>query len=283
MILVTGATGNVGRPLVARLTAEGHKVRGLTRNPDRARMPDDAVAVAADDLGAALDGVFAVFLNPAAFWGGAGEFLRLAAERGVRRVVTLSSSSVVDASLPIDSMNPIAEHHRALEAEVEAVAADAGMEWTHVRPGMFATNTLAWAEALRRDGVLRVAHARSQAAPIHEDDIADVAALALTGALGDSGPTPVLTGPETLSQTDQLGLIAEATGRQLRLEEISHEEARADMIAAGTPAEFADVLLDVTAGLVDAPAQVSPGYEQLTGNPGRSFAQWARDHAEDFR
>ncbi|MGP3990639.1 NAD(P)H-binding protein [Streptomyces sp. 3N207] len=283
MILVTGATGNVGRPLVARLTAEGHKVRGLTRNPDRARLPDGALPVAADDLGAALDGASAVFLNPAAFWNGAGELLRLAAERGVGRVVTLSSSSVVASSLPMDPRNPIAEHHRALEAEVEAVAATAGMEWTHVRPGMFATNTLTWADALRRDGVLRAAHARAQAAPIHEDDIADVAALALTGALGAAGPTPVLTGPESLTQTDQLRLIGEATGRDLRFDEIPHEEARADMIAAGTPAGIADVLLDLAAGSVDVPAQVSPGVEQLTDSPGRSFAQWARDHAEDFR
>ncbi|MGI5353069.1 NAD(P)H-binding protein [Streptomyces sp. CA-250714] len=282
MILVTGATGNVGRPLVARLTAEGHKVRGLTRNPDRARLPDGATPVAADDLNAALDGVSAVFLNPAAFWGGAGELLRIAAERGVGRVVTLSSSSVVASSLPMNPDNPIAEHHRALEGEVEAAAAAAGMECTHVRPGMFATNTLAWADALRRDGVLRAAHARAHAAPIHEDDIADVAALALTGALG-AGPTPVLTGPESLTQADQLSLIAEATGRELRFDEIPQEEARADMIAAGTPAGIADALLDLAAVSVDVPAEVSPGVEQLTGRPGRTFAQWARDHAEDFR
>ncbi|MET9862530.1 NAD(P)H-binding protein [Streptomyces smyrnaeus] len=283
MILVTGATGNVGRPLVSRLTAEGHKVRGLTRSPDRARLPDGATPVGADDLGTALEGVSAVFVNPAAFRHGVGELLRLAAERGVEQVVTLSSSSVIESAMPVDPHNPIADHHRSMEEEVEAVAATAGMRWTHLRPGMFATNTLAWAAGLRRDGVLRAAHARAQVAPIHEDDIAAVAVLALTGALEARGATPALTGPASLSQADQLRLIAEATGRSLRYEEVSQQEARADMIAAGTPAEIADVLLDITAHSVDVPAQVSPAVEQLTGSPGRSFAQWARDHAEDFR
>ncbi|MEU4967315.1 hypothetical protein [Streptomyces smyrnaeus] len=55
------------------------------------------------------------------------------------------------------------------------------------------------------------------------------------------------------------------------------------MIAAGTPAGIADVLLGIAAHSVDVPAQVSPGVEQLTGSPGRSFAQWAREHAEGFR
>ncbi|WP_432108206.1 NAD(P)H-binding protein [Streptomyces sp. AA1529] len=283
MILVTGATGNVGRPLVERLTATGHKVRGLTRSPDRARLPDGALPVAADDLGAALDGADAVFLNPAAFWRGTGELLRLASERGVRRVVTLSSSSVVSSAMPLEPDNPIAEHHRTMEAEVEEAAAAAGMAWTHLRPGAFATNTLAWAESLRRDGVLRAAYAGAHAAPLHEDDIAAVAALALTGELAGDGPTPVLTGPESLTQEDQLRLLAEATGRSLWFEEIPHAEARADMIAAGTPGEFADVLLQLAACSVDVPAEVSPGVEQLTGSPGRSFAQWARDHVADFR
>ncbi|MBO8186516.1 NAD(P)H-binding protein [Streptomyces spirodelae] len=283
MILVTGATGNVGRPLVARLTAEGHEVRGLTRNPDRARLPDGATPVAADDLGAALDGASAVFLNPAAFWHGPGDLLQLAAERGVKRMVTLSSSSVVQAIPTVDPHNPIAEHHRSLENAVETAAAAAGMEWTHLRPGMFATNTLAWAEGVRRDGVVRAAHPRAHATPIHEDDIAAVAALALTGALGGSGATPVLTGPESLTQAEQLRLIAEATGRSLRFEEIPQEEARAGMVADGIPAGIADVLLDMAARSVDTPAEVSPGVEELTGRPARTFAQWARDHAADFR
>jgi uncharacterized protein YbjT (DUF2867 family) len=187
------------------------------------------------------------------------------------------------AALPLESDNPIAEHHRALEGEIEAVASAAGMAFTHLRPGMFATNTLGWADPLRRDGVLRTAYPLANATPIHEADIADVAALALTGALEGSGPTPVLTGPESLTQADQLRLIAEATGRDLRYEEMPRDQARADMVASGLPGEFADVLLDLSAASVGGPADVSPGVEQVTGRPARSFAQWAEDHVEDFR
>lgn len=281
MILVTGATGNVGRPLVAQLAASDAKVRALTRNPSTARLPEGVEAVPTADLGAALDGVTAVFLNPAVFWGGTAELLALAADRGVERIVTLSSSSVVRADLADGS--PIAAHHRELEAGVEAACAASGMRFTHLRPDVFAVNTLGWAGRIRAEGVVRGAYARAHSVPVHEADIAAVGALALTGAPGLDGPGPVLTGPASLTEAEQARLIGEALGSPVAYEEIPRAAAHADMVALGTPGTFADALLDMAERAVDTPAEVSPAVERLTGRPARSYASWARDHAADFR
>ncbi|MDJ1134140.1 NmrA family NAD(P)-binding protein [Streptomyces iconiensis] len=281
MILVTGATGNVGRPLVAELAASDVKVRALTRDPSTALLPAGVEAARTDELGAALEGVEAVFLNPAVFWDGPAELLRLAAERGVRRVVTMSSSSVVRADVASDS--PIVIHHRELEAEVETACTESGMRWTHLRPDVFATNTLGWAPQVRESGVVRTAYAQAHSAPVHEADIAAVAALALTEAAGLDGAGPVLTGPESVTQAEQARLIGEAVGKPVSFEEISREEAQAALVAQGAPGGVADTLLDMAAQGVGTPAEVSPAVERLTGRPAPSYAAWARDHADDFR
>lgn len=281
MILVTGATGNVGRCLVQELTEAGEEVRALTRDPDtaRARLHDGAEPVRAGDaeeLSAALEGVDSLFVNPAAFWSGAGELLDEAKERGVRRVVSLSASMVTFGEPP--GSNAIADMHRDLEAHVEAT----GLEWTHLRPDIFSANTLQWAGAIRAGEDPRGPYARTQAACIHEADIAAVGARAL---LMDEllGEAPVLTGPESVSFAEQARLIGETIGRPVRYVEVSPDEARAGMIAGGMPEGVVDALLRTHASREGEVAEVSPEFERITGRPGRTFAQWARDHAGDFR
>ncbi|MFG3259382.1 NAD(P)H-binding protein [Streptomyces sp. NPDC048172] len=277
MFLVTGATGNVGRPLVAELAAAGAKVRALTRDPAAARFPEGVEAARTDDP-AAMDGVEALFLNAAVVWdGGAGPLLRQARESGVRRVVALSSSSVT-GTLDMPADNPISRHHHELEAEVEA----SGMEWTHLRADVFAVNTRGWASQIRAGEVVRDAYGWSRSVPLHEDDVAAVAARALlTGGL--AGQAPVLTGPEALTKAEQVRLIGEALGRPVRFEEIPAAEARAAMTAAGVPGDVADTLLDLAARCVDTHPEVSPEVERITGRPARTYARWARDHVADFR
>ncbi|GAA4231314.1 NAD(P)H-binding protein [Actinomadura meridiana] len=272
MILVTGATGNVGRHVVGELLCAGAKVRALSRDPASARLPGEAEVAHSDEP--PMDGVTAIFLNPAAFWNGADDLLARAVDHGVRRVVVLSSAAALDP----DPSNDIAVRHLRIERAVE----DSGMEWTFTRPGEFATNALAWRDAIRAGDPVREPYAAGRTTMIHERDIAAVAAKAL---LTDDlvGARPVLSGPEALTRPEQLRLIGQATGRPVRFEEITPEEARKELLSRPYMREgIADVLLRLRAESVDHPAEPTGEVERITGRSGRTFAEWAADHADDF-
>ncbi|MFC4913187.1 NAD(P)H-binding protein [Actinomadura gamaensis] len=272
MFLITGATGNVGRHVVAELASQGRKVRALTRDPASARLPAGVEVAATADF--PLDGVTAVFLNPAVFYTGFGDLLERCRAHGVRRVVMLSSL----ASEQAEDSNPIGRRHLDLEREIEA----SGLEWSFPRPGAFATNTLGWADRIRATGTVRGPYADAQLSPIHERDIAAVCARALTG---DDlvGERPPLTGPESLTFADQARLIGKAIGKDVRYEELSPEAARAEMLGnPHMPPAIADSLLEMWAESVGRPAFISPEVERITGRPARTFAEWAADNADLF-
>ncbi|MFI6037311.1 SDR family oxidoreductase [Streptomyces sp. NPDC051315] len=276
---MTGATGNVGRHVVDQLLAAGETVRALTRSPAGARLPAEAEVVGGDltrpeTVEPALEGVSALFLFPSP--GTAGPVLRAARERGVRRVVLLSSSAVEFSTEGSD--NAIVAYHKEIEREVE----ESGLEWTFVRPGAFAVNTLQWAPQIRADGVVRGPYAEAEMALIHERDIADVATRVLLTD-GHAGAKYMLTGPESLTQAEQARRIGEAVGRPVRYEELAPDVAREQMIQNQVPAEFADMLLSFQAGLVGVPAEISATVEEVTGRPARTLDQWAADHVADFR
>ncbi|MGD3110102.1 SDR family oxidoreductase [Streptomyces sp. YGL11-2] len=284
MIVVTGATGNIGRSLVGRLLEEGAAVRALTRDPARAGLPERAEVVRADlgeetDLTPLLTDADALFLNLAAGGGEAAtRLIDAAAKAGVRRIVLNSSLSVTDT--PADETNFIARNHAALERAVR----DSGLEWTFLRGGNYATNALNWASAIRESGVVRDPHPGAQGVPVHEADLADVAAVAL---LDDTGThrnqTYLLTGPESLTNAQQVAAIGEAIGRPTRVEQISEDEAAEAMSGPHFPVEAARELVRLFGQSVDAPLfPVSDAVERLTGHPARPFARWARDHAGDF-
>ncbi len=284
MIVVTGATGNIGRCLVDRLLAEGAAVRALTRDPARAALPAGAEVVRADltgtdDLAPLLAGADALFLNLAA--GGDGAAARLidaAAEAGVRRIVLNSSMGVTDT--PADESNFISRMHAALERAVR----DSGLEWTFVRGANYATNTLAWAPSIRETGVVRDAHPGARGVPVHEADLADVAAVALLDRTGTHlGQAYLVTGPESMTVAEQVAEIGRAVGRETRVERISEDEAVEAMAGPHLPEEAARELVRMFGGTVDAPLfALSDAVERVTGHPARTFAQWARDHAADF-
>ncbi|WP_431042658.1 NAD(P)H-binding protein [Streptomyces sp. P1-3] len=269
MIVVTGATGNVGRYVVRELAGAGAKVCALSRDPESAQVPAGVQVARTGDL--PMCDVRALFLNPAVIWADGPEaFLRQASWHGVRRVVTLSSSAAVDAG----PGNPIGTHHRELERAIE----DSGLEWTHLRPGAFASNAGQWAAQIRAGDVVHGPYADAAQAPVHEADIAAVAARAL---LSDElvGCAPVLSGPQSLTFAEQVRVIGEAIGRPLRYEEIPPEAARERMAGGGhmTP-EIADSLLRMFAAAVGRPADVSPETERITGRPGRTFAEWCAEN-----
>ncbi|MET8178626.1 NAD(P)H-binding protein [Streptomyces sp. NPDC005336] len=273
MFVVTGATGNVGGHVVKELVAAGVEVCALTRDPRTARLPEGVRVARTEDL--PLEGATALFLNPAVVWQmGADKVLERAKEAGVRRLVMLSSSSVLDAG----PGNPIGTRHRDLETAIEG----SGLEWTFVRPGAFAANAAQWADQIKAGDVVYGPYAEAQSAPIHEADMGAVAARAL---LGDDlvGQAPELTGPQSLTFADQVRIIGEAIGRPLRYEEITREAARERMTGGFVTPEIADSLLNIFAECVGRPAELSPETERITGRPGRTFDQWARDHVDLFR
>jgi uncharacterized protein YbjT (DUF2867 family) len=277
MILITGATGNVGRLVMQSLVAEGHPVRALSRRPQQTSWPAEVEVVAGDladaaSLPTALAGVQAVYLF--AVPGSGPGFVTAAEAAGVKKVVLLSSGAVDDLAEEQDSA--IAAYH----AEIEAALRASGLAWTFLRPGVFATNTLIWSGQLKGGDVVRGAYADATSAPIHEADIADAATVALTQD-GHAGQIWQLTGPESLTHADQARIIGEVLDRPIEYQELPAEVVR-QMMSAHVPAPILDGVFKVWSGSVGRPALVTSDVEKVTGHPARTYRQWVRDHASAF-
>ncbi|MBF6339930.1 NAD(P)H-binding protein [Nocardia abscessus] len=275
--VVFGARGNVGRHVAAGLISRGEQVRLTGRAPDAAGFPPGAQVVAADlerpdTLPAALEGAERVFLY--AKPDGIDGFVSAAETSGVRHVVLLSSGAV----LQNNADNPIARMHTVVESAIEK----SDLEWTFIRPGMFATNALWWwQKSIRDEGVVRMPYPDSRTAPIHEQDLAAIAVTALTEP-GHHGHAYSVWGPESLTLRQQVRHIGEAIGRDIAFEAVSVEQARTALSASMPAIGVEAVIAGWEAGTV-APPQVSTIIEEITGRPARTFAQWAQDHATDFR
>jgi uncharacterized protein YbjT (DUF2867 family) len=167
-----------------------------------------------------------------------------------------------------------------LHADIERLIAAAGLESTIIRPGMFASNTLFWwAPAIRADGVVRWPYGAAETAPVDDRDVAAVAARTLYED-GHAGGDYVLTGPESLSQAEQVSIIGDVVGRRIRFEELSPDEFRTE--TAGTwPRPVVDMLLDAWAATMGRPAYVTTTVPDILGSV-RPFRQWIADHATAF-
>lgn len=279
MILVTGATGNVGREVTGQLISSGFPVRAFVRAARRNRVPEGA-EVAQGDLSAPetlereLTGIEAVFLIwPFLTREGASAVLAAIA-RTARRLVYLSSSGVNDdAGRQTDPINQL---HADMESLIEA----SGLEWTILRANTIASNTLGWAGQIRRGDVVSGPDI-APTAVIHERDVAAVAVRVLTGD-AYPGAKHVLTGPQVLSRAGQVQLIGEAIGRPLRFEKVPVPVAREQMLADGRPPALVEALL-ASAETRPASDVITTTVEQITGTPARTFREWAADHADDFR
>lgn len=294
-ILVAGATGNVGRQVVGRLVAAGQSVRALTRRPGAAALPPEVRVYEGDltrpeTLPPALEGVRTMLLFPVGE--AVDEVVALAVRAGVRRIVVLSSAAV--------TAGHDTEYHLPVEQAVER----SGLEWTHVRPGEFAVNSrYLWAPSIQAERRVVDADLDTPATPVHEADIADVAAAALMDDR-HAGKAYDLAGPEALTRRDQIAAIAAALGEPLRVDEVEPAEAREFYRAqGGWAAENADFLFgfeDYSGASTDpvgGEQQDGEAAEQtwqepdiawltctdITGGPARTYAEWARDHVADFR
>ncbi|MFD3585148.1 NAD(P)H-binding protein [Streptomyces sp. NPDC058683] len=276
MIVVTGATGNVGRALVGRLVAAGRPVRALTRAPERAGLPDkaDVVEFRPDDLGALFEGADKVFLYVQGAGGRMPELLDAARTAGVRQVVLLSSGIIREGA---DATHPIHAMHATAERQIR----DSGLAWTFLRPNAFATNALQWAPQIRAGHTVRGVFADMLTAPIHEDDIAAVAERALLDD-GHEGAVHRLTGPAATTNTDQIAAIGRAVGRDLTFVEVGPAEA-GPLLFPQTPPELVRGLLKTFADTVGVAPEITAAVEEITGSPARTFEQWAKDHTTDFQ
>lgn len=279
MILVTGATGNVGREVVKLLLDSCAEVGAVTRDPGSTAVPGGARVVCGDasrpkTLAQGLAGVEAVLLSPRAVGDGTAELLSLAVERGAQRVVLLSAVTV---EYPAGEAR-FADAFRAAEDVVKGC----GLDWTVLRCADFAANALAWAPQIRQAGVVRGAYGAAATCSIHERDIAAVAASALASP-AHAGHSYVLTGPQSLTQHDKVRLIGEAIGKELSFQEISPQQVRQAMIAQGVPEEIPDRLLGSLASYAQQPGPSSDTVQRVLGHPALTFAQWAADHATAFQ
>lgn len=291
-ILVTGATGNVGRHVVDLLVRAGVDVRATSRDPESLDLPPEVDVRRADltdprTFEHAFHGVEKVFLytQPAAMDG----VMAAAKAAGVRHAVLLSSLAVAGP----DPDHWIARWHRAAEDSIER----SGLSWTFVRPGAFAANSLQWTQSIKAGEPVRLLYAHSYLSSIHELDIAEVSTCALLQD-GHAGATYHITGGDSITQAEQLGLIGQAIGREPAFEDLTGDAARAEFrerIGARLDELVQDGTIDRkdTPAIIETrirlyvealgePAEIDGTVEKILGKPARTFAEWAVDHKADF-
>ncbi len=263
---MVGATGKVGRHVVAQL--DGVEVCALVRS--EVPLPAGVRAVRGDltrpeTLDVSADAVFLMW----PFDSADGVRDVLAALKG--RVVYLSSAGVEVAT---DAINVV---HAEVEREIER----SGLDWTFLRAGGFAGGTLDWGEQIRAGDVVRDSFGSASRSLIHEADIAAVAVRALTEP-GHEGVKYVLTGPESLTQREQVRIIGEELGRPLRFVEIPREQVLKEMVDGGIPERAAEEILSAYAAMGEASQPVYSTVEDVTGVPARTYREWVRDHLHEF-
>jgi uncharacterized protein YbjT (DUF2867 family) len=264
-ILVTGATGNIGRRVVDRLIDLGVRdIRALTANPGKAGLPDGVEVVTGflgkpETLSVALADVDRLYLAP--FPPTLGITLEMIAAARVSYVVALSGSA-------------------HWQEHADAVAA-APVPSTQLGPGEFCENFSIWAPQIAATGAVREPYPGVVEAPISMDDIARVAA-ALLASPQDSriGRMYELTGPVALTRAEIAEQIGVGIGRPVRFETCSREEALA--MLQPIMGDQATWYVDLLAANVDQPQQANDLVAQLTGTPATSIAGWAAANAEQF-
>ncbi|MEV7289280.1 NmrA family NAD(P)-binding protein [Streptomyces sp. NPDC093252] len=269
-ILVSGATGNVGRPLVEQLLAGGHRVRALTRNPAKANLPAGAEVVAGNlAVTASLDEAFAgvtaahliSFGDDYAPLSNGPEIAQTALRAGVRKVTILKGDT----------------EKTGLDEAIEA----SGLEFTYLAPVEFMSNALEWAESVQKEGVVREGFPEVPSSMVHEADIASVAATVLTSD-GHAGKEYWLTGPEALTAPQKVAAIAEVLGREVRFVELSRDEMVARWREQGYGDDDLEFFLMMRTNPPEAGRTALPTVTEVTGRPGRTFAQWVRENAAAF-
>ena len=274
-ILVSGATGTVGRQVVAELLRLGQSVRALTRDAATADLPEGVELVEGDlaqasSLAAALDGVtgwhLITFTGPRGAGGGealanGAELVALAERAGVRRVTVLQNGQPGD---------------------VEVALAASGLAVTILQPVEFMANARDWAPRVMAGEPIEEPFVDRRSAMVHEADIGAVAAHALVGE-GHGGQTYVITGPEVLTVEDKVHTLAAVLDRPIELRELSETEAVTRWQAQGYDEETIGFFLWMYGNPPAIGTTVADTVARVTGRPARTFGDWVREHADEFR
>lgn len=275
-ILITGATGNVGRPLIDYLLDAGADVTAVTRDPSAANLPAAVRAVASPIEG--LRGATAVFLNSRALGDRMAQFVDTALRSGVGRIVALSA---INADDPDDRQPSRFRGDRNREAD--HLAAGSGLPWVSLRPAVFASNFVGmWSAQTRGGDVVYGPSANASLAPIADIDIAAVAARAF---LGDDlvGQRIPMTGPQSLTNTELVTTLGEVLGRDLRYQEVPASMFAERFAQMGFPDGFAQAYIGMLSTTLNGPAVVTHDVEKVLGRPATSFGDWAAAHRDAFR
>lgn len=279
MILVTGATGQVGSEVVRGLLARGLPVRAMTRRPGKANLPPGVEVVRADceepeSLDRAFDGVTKAFLMTAQPTGRPNRHtvaqVAAAQKAGTRHLVKLSVTAG-----GADSHELVAAWH----GRDEAAVTDSGIGWTVLRPGRFMSNTLVWKQMLRRGDTVSVPFAQRPSTAIAPEDIAAVAVEAFTR--DDLKHRKLeLSGPEVLTPEQELRIVGEVLGRRLTLVEPTVEQTVDGMVRGGMDRDLAEKMIEhISAG--DYGADLSPVVEQVLRRKPMTFRTWAEKHFKE--
>jgi uncharacterized protein YbjT (DUF2867 family) len=274
-IVVTGATGNVGRPLIIHLTNAGAKVRAVSRYPHSAGLPAEVEVM--ESATEAISGASAVFLNSRALGGELAAIVDRARRDGVTRLVALSAINADD-----DFSRQPSRFRGDRNKEVEQLAVDSGLQWVSLRPTVFASNFAGmWAAQISAGDIVRGPYAAASSAPIAESDIAEVAARALLSDELIDQKIP-LTGPQALTNTELVDVIAAVLGRPLQYQELPDDLVRQRFVGLGFPPEFGDAYIAMLATSIDQPAVVTDDVQKILGRPAQSFRQWVSHHRAVF-
>jgi len=279
IILVTGARGNVGGRVVASLAKTGHRVRALVREPQKSKFDPSVEVVEGtyDDptaLRRAMAGVSAAMFITAGpeIARHDGALAGAAREAGASRVVKLSIYAAGVGGSEIRAW------HKAGEDQIIA----AGLPWTFLRPGPFASNALRWLPSLRGVGKAYGAFGEAALPVIHPDDIADVAVAALTSS-GHESKIYDLTGPVALTAAQQVAILSDIVGKPFTYINVDDDAAVRGMIDAGMSKPAATAMLHLVQAVRAAPPRVSDVVPRLLGRPARTFRQWVEANKEAFR
>jgi uncharacterized protein YbjT (DUF2867 family) len=274
MLLVTGATGNIGRELVRELA--GVKFRALVRSGP---IGVDHVVADLDEpatLPSAFDGVDGLFLlTPGIGTAHTTHAVAAAQAAGVSHIVAVSSTNVLG-----DPMPAMGRWHHEREEIIRA----SGIPATILRPAGFATNALDWVGTIREGGYVLDPIGPGRFAPIDPADIAAVAALALTED-GHRDKEYTLTGGDLLTVTEQVRIISETIGRDLEVRETTDPaEAVRSRFPGGAPPALAEALIEgFTLMRADTTGLRTDTVERLLGRRPRTFADWCARNADAFR
>ncbi|WP_067814094.1 SDR family oxidoreductase [Nocardia inohanensis] len=281
MIVVTGATGNIGSALVRELAAAGEKVVAVSRGEKPVDLPEAVEHRRGDvgdlgSLGSAVSGADALFLlitGPQLVMGPPpAEVLETVARNGVRRVVFVSSQGAVTRA-GSDG------YARTLEFEKALAASD--LEWTVLRPGGFFTNSYAWIEPVRTERMIAAPFGDTGLPLVDPADIAAVAATALRTEK-HAGQVYTLTGPAVITPREQAAALEAALGEPLRFLELTRAQALTNMLRF-MPESVAEHTLDILGAPTGDELRVSPDVERVLGRPATGYAEWARRAVVAFR